>query len=101
MTTVNNTYNCTQLVLHRVISMAKLYNFDDATMMDHYGVLLIKITNAATIYHAHGLTITITKQCGGTPVSFASVLFNLEHKQEKSEITLFRFTFRYCHFFAC
>ena len=100
MTTVNNMYNCTQLVLHRVISMAKLYNFDDATMMDHYGVLLIKITNAATIYHAHGLTITITKQCGGTPVSFASVLFNLEHKQEKLEITLFRFTFRYCHFFA-
>ena len=32
MTTVNNTYNCTQLVLHRVISMAKLYNFDDMTM---------------------------------------------------------------------
>ena len=101
MTTVNNTYNCTQVVPHRVISMAKLYNFDDMTMMDNYCLLSIKITNAATIYHAHGLTITITKQCGGTPVSFASVLFNLEHKQEKSEITLFRFTFRYCHFFAC
>ena len=76
--------------------MAKLYNFDDATMMDHYGVLLIKITNAATIYHAHGLTITITKQCGGTPVSFASVLFNLEHKQEKSERKTKRRAFQIC-----
>ena len=32
MTTVNNTYNYTQLVLHRLISMAKLYNFDNMTM---------------------------------------------------------------------
>ena len=95
MTTVNNTYNCTQLVLHRVISMAKLYNFDDATMMDHYGVLLIKITNAATIYHAHGLTITITKQCGGTPVSFASVLFNLEHKRKFTSFRDFHLTDRF------
>ena len=33
-----------------------------------------------TTKHTHTVTITITKQCGGTPVSFASVLFNLEHK---------------------
>ena len=38
-----NTYNCTQEdVLHRVISMAKLYNFDDMTMMDNYCLLSIK-----------------------------------------------------------
>ena len=37
MTTVNNTYNCTQLALHRVISMAKLYNFDDMTMTTKNG----------------------------------------------------------------
>ena len=66
--------------------------------MDHYCLLLIKRINTTTIYHAHGLTITITKQCGGTLLSFASVyLFNLEHKQESLEITLFRFTFRNCH----
>ena len=35
-----------------------------------------------TTKHTHKVTITITKQCGGTPVSFASVLFNLEHKQK-------------------
>lgn len=28
------------------------------------------------------LTITITKHCGGTPVSSASALFNLVHKQK-------------------
>ena len=33
-----------------------------------------------TTKHTHTVTITITKQCGGTPVNFASVLFNLEHK---------------------
>ena len=37
MTTVNNTYNCTQLVLNRVICMAKLYNFDDMTMTTKNG----------------------------------------------------------------
>ena len=49
----------------------------------NYRLLLIKRLNTATIYHTHGLTITITitKQCGGTPVSFASALFNLEQKQ--------------------
>ena len=47
-------------------------------MMDHYCLLLIKVINTATIYHVYGLTITITitRQCGGTPISFASVLFN-------------------------
>ena len=37
MTTVNNTYNCTQLVPHRVISMAKTSNFDDMTMTTKNG----------------------------------------------------------------
>ena len=32
------------------------------------------------------LTITITKQCGGTPVIFASAMINLEHKQDTFEI---------------
>ena len=50
----------------------------------------------ATLYHAHVLKTThiiITKQCGGTPVSFAVVLLNLEHKQETLEIMFFCFTF--------
>ena len=34
-----------------------------------------------TTKHTHTVTITITKQCGGTPVSFDSVSFNLEHKR--------------------
>ena len=41
---------------------------------DHYCPLLIKKINTATTYHGHGLTITITKQCGGTQVTFGSGL---------------------------
>ena len=61
-------------------------------MMDHYCLLLIKIINTATIYHAYSLTITttITRQCGGTPVSFASVLFfNLERKLKYTSVLVF------------
>ena len=50
MTTVNNTYNCTQLVLHRVISMAKLYNFDDMTMTAIITSISDKRIDETTIY---------------------------------------------------
>lgn len=40
---------------------------------------IISIITMTTQHDAH--TLTIEKQCGGTPVSFESVVFNLEHKQ--------------------
>ena len=77
-------------------------------MMDHYYLLSIKRINTATLYHAHVLKTThiiITKQCGGTPVSFAVVLLNLEHKQETLEIMFFVLRSipigPYCHFYNC
>ena len=42
------------------------------------------------------MTITITKQCGGTPVSFASVLFNYEHNNNKSEMHVVSFYVPIC-----
>ena len=87
---------------YTVNTTAYKYYFNGATMMDYYCLLLIKRINTSTIYYAYyGLTITITKQCGGTPVSSsASVFINLEKRQEKLEIALFHFMFRYYHFYA-
>ena len=50
-------------------------------------IILLPITNkknlinSATICHSHGLTVTITKQYGGTLVNFDWDLINLEYKQ--------------------
>ena len=58
-----STINCTQLILDYTVLLLRpkkiLINyFDDAKMMDHNCLLLlIKIINTATIYHAHGLII--------------------------------------------
>ena len=48
------------------------------------------------MYHKN--IYAITKQCGGTPVSFASVLFNLEHNKKNRKCTSFRFTFQFIDF---
>ena len=67
-------------------------------MIGHHCLLLIKKLNEATIhYHAHGSALIITKHCGGTPVSFASILFNLDNEQV-STVNIHRFNiFRYFH----
>ena len=38
--------------------------------------------------HAYTLTMVIKKQYGAIPVNFVSVIFKLEHKQEKLEIPI-------------
>ena len=45
-----------------------------------------KIPATIATGHVCTLTITITKKCGGTPVTFASAMINLEHKQDTLEI---------------
>ena len=59
-----------------VISMAKLYNFDDMTMTTKNGNKDKKSTTITT-QHAYVDTITTMKQCGAIPVSFDAALFNL------------------------
>ena len=67
--------------------MAKLYNFDDMTMTNKNGNKNQNKSTTITTQHAYVVTITTMKQFGAIWVSFASVLFNLQHKHK---YTLFR-----------
>ena len=53
----------------------------------------ISTTNTTTTKHAYKVTITTTEKCEGTHVKFASVLFNLQHKQKRSEIYEMKYFF--------
>ena len=46
-----------------------------------------------TTKHVYKVTVTTTEKCEGTNVKFASVLFNLQHKQKRSEIYEMKYFF--------
>ena len=57
-------------------------------MVDSNRPILSVKYDTITNQHAYTLTMVIKKQYGAIPVNFVSVIFNLEHKQEKLEIPI-------------
>ena len=64
------------------------YYFDYVIMVDTNRPILSVKYDTITNQHAYTLTMVIKKQYGAIPVNFVSVIFNLEHKQEKLEIPI-------------